>query len=254
MARIENLHEFGLRTEWFSRESLHYNNGKFKTNGDLKRKVNQDGSLKTVEIGEDGSERPYGGNTIVFLLNGDCVERLVDIHAKLYQYCGNLLAEPLQASTFHMTLHDLKNGFLTPELAVQIEKSQAAAKPLLKQIKDSGVVRIRMKATWLFNMNNTSVVLGLAPVDEDNCFRLMQLYELFQKVECIRLPYQLTPHITMAYYKPGTYEECELAGLRRAIEDVNREVRQIKPLEIELSTEQLVYQKFTDMNHYETAE
>ena len=65
MARIENLHEFRLRTEWFSRESLHYNNGKFKTNGDLKRKVNQDGSLKTVEIGEDGSERPYGGNTIV---------------------------------------------------------------------------------------------------------------------------------------------------------------------------------------------
>lgn len=254
MARIESLHEFRLRTEWFSGESIHYNNGEFMTNGELKRKVNEDGSLKTVEIGADGSERPYGGNTVVFLLEGDYVERLVDIQSKLYQFCGNLLAEPLQPSTFHMTLHDLKNRFLTPGLAAQIQKSEAAVKPLLREIKGSGVVRIRMKATYLFNMNNSSVVLGLAPADEDNCYRLMRLYELFQNIESIRLPYQLTPHITMAYYKPGTYKEQELAGLRRAINEVNREVRQLKPLEIELNTEQLVYQTFTDMNHYVTAE
>ena len=254
MARIETLHEFKLRTEWFSKDSIHCNRGEFATNGDLKKKVNPDGSLKTFETGEDGSRRLYRGNTVVFLLDGDCRERLVDIQSKLYDYCGNLLAEPLNPSTFHTTLHDLKNGFLTPELEEQMAKSEAAAKPLLREIKASGVARIRMKVTYLFNMNNTSVVLGLAPADEDNCCRLMTLYELFQNIEAIRLPYQLTPHNTMAYYRPDIYKEEELKGLKRAIEEVNREVRQLKPLEVELNTERLVYQTFSDMNHYVTEE
>ncbi|MBQ8815576.1 MAG: hypothetical protein IJZ85_13900 [Lachnospiraceae bacterium] len=239
MARIENLHEFKLRTEWFSKDSLHFNEGRFMTNGSLKDKVDEEGRLK-----------PFGGNTIIFWLDEDCRERLADIQAQLYTCCGHLLAVPLHPSEFHMTLHDLKSGAPGPELTTQVEKSGKAVMPLLEGIKQNGIARIKMRAEYLFNMMNTSVVVGLSPVDEENCDRLMSLYELFQGIDMVRLPYQLTPHITMAYYRPGVYTEKELAGLKTAIRDVNRELRQLKPLEIELSTEQLEYQRFTDMNHY----
>lgn len=239
MARIESLQEFKLRTEWFSGDSLHYNDGRFITNGNLRSKVDEEGRLK-----------PFAGNTIVFWLEEDCGERLTGIQAQLYARCGHVLAEPLHPSTFHMTLHDLKSGVPGPELSEQVERSEAAVRPLLDGIKENGVARINMRAEYLFNMMNTSVVIGLAPADEENCDRLMTLYELFQKVEMVRLPYQLTPHITLGYFKPGVYTEKELGGLRTAIRDVNRELRQLNPLEIELSTERLDYLQFTDMNHY----
>lgn len=239
MARIENLHEFKLRTEWFSMDSLHLKDGRFITNGSLKDKVDEEGRLK-----------PFGGNTIIFWLDEDSRERLTDIQLQLYTRCGHLLAVPLHPSTFHMTLHDLRSGAPGPELTAQVEKSGKAVMALLDGIRENGVAQIKMRAEYLFNMMNTSVVVGLSPVDEENCTGLMALYELFQGIDMVRLPYQLTPHITMAYYRPGVYMEKELSGLKAAICDVNRELRYLKPLEIELSTEQLVYQRFTDMNHY----
>ena len=160
----------------------------------------------------------------------------------------------MDKSTFHMTLHDLKSGIPSPELLEQIAGSEKAARPVLRAIKTNGVVKIRMKASYLFNMGNTSMVLGLAPVDEENCERLMTLYDLFQRDESIRLPYRLTPHITMAYYRTGNFEESSLDGLRQVIDEVNREISLVRPIEVELSTEQLVYQTFTDMNHYRTVE
>lgn len=52
-----------------------------------------------------------------------------------------------------------------------------------------------------------------------------------------------TPHITMAYFMPGTYTQYDLNCLRRAMRPVE--------LEVELRVEDLHYQVFQDMNHYE---
>ena len=52
----------------------------------------------------------------------------------------------------------------------------------------------------------------------------------------------------MAYYRPGSYPEGELDGLRRVI----REVEEEGPLYVKLSPHQLVYQRFYSMNCYET--
>ena len=105
-----------------------------------------------------------------------------------------------------------------------------------------------MRTTRVFNMMNTSVVLGLEPVDDENCCRLMQMYERFHKI--VPLGYALTPHITLAYYKPGVYPEEYLYALAGAFDTCNQKLGQI----VELDIEGLHYQEFSDMNHYRTIE
>ena len=56
------------------------------------------------------------------------------------------------------------------------------------------------------------------------------------------LGYGLTPHITVAYFRPGVMASQQLSQLRKAFRPVDWEVR--------LEMDKLVYQKFTDMNHY----
>ena len=90
-------------------------------------------------------------------------------------------------------------------------------------------------------MVNTSIVLGLAPAEEETRCRLDGMYTALESV--VPLGYALTPHITMAYFKPGTYTQDDLNYLRQALHPVE--------LDVELRFENLVYQEFTDMNHYE---
>lgn len=90
-------------------------------------------------------------------------------------------------------------------------------------------------------MVNTSIVLGLAPADEDSWHRLDEMYMALETV--VPLGYALTPHITMAYFKPGTWSQYDLNYLRQALHSVE--------LDVELRFEGLFYQEFVDMNHYE---
>jgi hypothetical protein len=99
-----------------------------------------------------------------------------------------------------------------------------------------------MKTTWLFNMVNTSIVLGLAPADEESWRRLDAMYTTLEDV--VRLGYALTPHITMAYFLPGTYTQEQVQRLSATLRHVD--------LEITLDMKNLVFQEFSDMNHYET--
>lgn len=98
-----------------------------------------------------------------------------------------------------------------------------------------------MKTTWLFDMVNTSIVLGLVPADEETWRRLDEMYTALESV--VPLGYALTPHITMAYFKPGTYTQYDLNCLRPALHPV--------VLGVELQFVNLFYQEFVNMNSYE---
>ena len=89
-------------------------------------------------------------------------------------------------------------------------------------------------------MVNTSVVLGLTPADEESWQRLDVMYMELEKV--VPLGYGMTPHITMAYFRPGVYSFEQYLPLKSTL----------KPVEwnVEMKMDQLVYQEFTDMNHY----
>lgn len=204
--------------------------GDFTTNPNLRKKVEEGGNLL-----------PFVGNTVVFLLDEDTKEKLRQLQEELYQAAPDMLAQPLQMSTFHMTLHDLANGSPgQPGLQDYIRYTQERVSQILPAWKDAPP--LRMKMTWLFNMVNTSIVLGLKPADEDSWRRLDEMYTALEDV--VRLGYALTPHITMAYFLPGTYRPEQVQRLSAALRSV--------AMEVTLDLKNLVFQEFSDMNHYET--
>jgi len=197
---------------------------------------------KLVEkVGSNRDFKPFYGNTTVFLLDDQVKATLGRLQQELYDRAGWLLSRRLEPETFHMTLHDLANG---PEKNAALEKAMARAeagtRPLLEQWRD--LPPLRMQTTWLFNMVNTSVVLGLKPADEESWRRLDEMYTALEDV--VRLGYALTPHITMAYFLPGTYTLEQVQRLSAALRSVE--------LEITLDIKNLVLQTFSDMNHYDT--
>lgn len=204
--------------------------GDFYTNPNLTHKVNLAGEFL-----------PFHGNTVVFDLSSDTKLALQGLQKELYQSAGWMLSQRIDPATFHMTLHDLVNApELTDDFKCRMLESEVKAKSILDQWK--GQPSLRMKTTWLFNMVNTSIVLGLAPADEDSWHRLDEMYAALESV--VHLGYALTPHITMAYFKPGNYTQYDLNYLSQALRPVN--------LNVELSLENLFYQEFSDMNHYRT--
>ena len=121
-----------------------------------------------------------------------------------------------------------------------MHRTEEGARAVLRRWQE--LPTIRMEATWLFNMVNTSIVLGLRPADTQSWQLLDEMYHALEDVA--RLGYALTPHITMAYFRPGTYSPEQLRPLAQALKRVE--------LEVELRPQNLVLQSFSDMNHYET--
>lgn len=192
----------------------------------------------TAKVGSEGKLLPFPGNTVVFLLDEDVKASLQRLQEELYQRCGKLLAEPLRLKTFHMTLHDLANGNCLDQRA----QMAAQAAGILDTLRRKPVMTIPMKAVCTFNMVNTSIVLLLEPVNEQAWQQLDDLYLQLQQVR--ELPYALTPHITLAYFRPGCYAGEETEVLRSALRHVD--------LELSLSTGALVLQDFESMNDYRT--
>lgn len=210
------------------------------------RSLPEDGDFCTspglaAKVDASGRILPYAGNTTVFLVDEAAKRRLAELQAGLYAAAPELLAERLGAETFHMTLHSLEDGGPDrPGLSELMRSAQERARPLLESWRGGGP--IRMRATWLFNMVNTSVVLGLAPADGDSYGRLDAMYAALEAVK--PLGYAMTPHITMAYYRPGRYGRAQVEALRAAFRPVE--------LELTLGMDGLVLQDFADMNSYVT--
>lgn len=202
--------------------------GDLTTNPNLCKKVSRTGAFL-----------PFYGNTIVFDLNDTAKVHLQKVQEELYCAAGWMLSQKLDPSTFHMTLHDLVNApEMSDDLKTKMKKAENQAKPILEQWQ--GQRPLVLNATWLFNMVNTSIVLGLRPADEDSWRRLDEMYLTLESV--VPLGYALTPHITMAYFKPGTYSQYDLNCLRKALHPVE--------MELELSMDNLEHQTFVHMNAY----
>ena len=190
------------------------------------------------KVSPEGKLLPFPGNTVVFLLTQEEKEKIAAIRDRLTVMCPHMFGEDLESDTFHVTLHDLANGTLLS----QREEMATLAKTRLDTIRSQSLAPIPMQATWSFNMVNTSVVLGLEPIGEEAWQSLDSLYEQFQQVRF--LDYALTPHITLAYYRPGIYGEAETEKLRAVLKPID--------LQITLHPERLVLQDFDHMNAYHT--
>lgn len=193
------------------------------------------------KVDPQGHYLPFYGNTLVFLLDDTLRAALAAIQQHLYEAAPQMFAQPIDSATLHLTLHDLVNGNAdTPELRRRMQQVRLDAAPFVNRWRTDAPLRLR--GTWLFNMVNTSIVLGLEPLDKMSNIRLDAMYACLEGI--VPLGYDLTPHITLAYFRPGAYDAAALEKLRPVLRPVQ--------LEVTLSMDRLVFQEFTDMNHYVT--
>ena len=228
---MENLQAFHARVDGFQRDSLPHE-GPFTTKPLLVEKVAPDGGL-----------RPFFGNTMIFDLPAEVQLQIARMQVTLHHRCGWMLAQPLTPSTLHMTLHDLLNGVDEAALREPVRQTGEQARAILHELRKE-VQPICLTSTLAFNMTGGSVCLGFAPDTEADCAALMGMHARFQAV--VALNYPLTPHVTLAYFRPGTYGPEEVAQLAAALAEINT----LPPVHITVDADCLHYYRFTDMNTY----
>ena len=228
---MENLHAFHTRVDGFQRDSLPHE-GPFTTKPLLVEKVAPDGAL-----------RPFFGNTMIFDLPADIQLQIARMQLILHHRCPWMLAQPLTPDTLHMTLHDLLNGVDEAALAEPVRRTGEQARSILSDLRREAFP-IRLTSTLAFNMTNGSVALGFAPDTEEDCAALLGMHARFQDV--VTLNYPLTPHVTLAYYKPGSYSPETVNHLADALAQIN----QLPKVHITVDAACLHYYTFRDMNTY----
>jgi len=181
---------------------------------------------------------PFRGETTVFLLPEDVRRRLSLLQEKIYTAAEQMLCkERLRESSFHMTLHDLWNE---ADSRPEPKYSRHQIKAALDSIRRDYPEPLNMRAISLLSMVSTSVVLGLVPADEKSEAALGDMYSRLQALW--PLPYGLTPHITLAYYRPGAYSEPLWRRLGESFS--------VEEFDFQISAKSLVFQCFEDMNKY----
>ena len=228
---MENYKEFLLRIGEFQLPDMDLGKSYFKGKASLAYKIDENNRLKD-----------FFGDTVVFELDDGTKEIIGGIIDEVYVVAPECFAERLRTDTLHMTLHDLSNSPKQEDVAENMERNLEDIK---MRVSRFGKRIIKMKTSVIFNMVNTSLVIGLVPADENEYHKLMELYGIADEV--IKAQYPLTPHITLGYYNVHGFDEKSARALEAAVGRINRR----EPIEITLDTERLYYQRFTSMNRYE---
>lgn len=227
---METYQEFLDRINSFEKKELKYENKYFKGNPSILQKVDKDNSF-----------RKFYGDTIAFALDDIIKETLAEYVELLYQSVPECFCERLTPNTFHVTLHDLSNSPTLRDVAEELFENELKVIERIVEIQE--YKKIKMKSKYIFNMVDTSLVLGLYPVDEGEYRKLMELYCIFDNVK--KLNYPFTPHITLAYYNVNGFDLRAARILENAVSRLNN-----NEFEIELNIYNLYYQKFKSMNNY----
>lgn len=196
------------------------------------------------KVQPDGSYAPFPGSTLVFRMRKPDLYVIELMQQLLYRQLEGteMLAERLPASTIHMTLHDL----VSPENAAQhgaeiLERAAAIVEEIHGEFAGR---RIVMVADRIVNMVAKSLVLMLRPQTELDYALLLEMYRRFDAL--VRLPYPLTPHITLAYFRPGMLDGDRL-GAAVDFAQINPENAPV----FEFDAEALTAQTFRDMRSYQ---
>lgn len=228
---MEHYQDFLNRIDAFEKPELQLGDGDFRVSPSVAAKVC-----------EDNSFRAFYGDTVVFDLSGSEKAAIQSYVDALYRAVPECFCERLIEATFHLTLHDLSNSPVLQDIAEQRIANEQKLKALLsEQPVQHQTIQMRSKA--VFNMVNTSLVMGFCPVSEQEYRKLMRLYERINAVK--ELPYPLTPHITLAYYNSAGFGQAAAGRLAQTVNRLNSE-----GLEITLDTSRLQYQHFQSMNDY----
>ena len=196
-----------------------------------------------AKVDASGKFSRFVGDTVVFDLE-PFHKKFIQEHyiEPLYCVASECFAQKFHESTLHMTLHDLNASADDIVVMHRMFETEIELARKLQRINFSPE-RITMETTCVFNMVNTSLVLGLKPKTEADFEKLMNLYYFVDEI--CQLSYPLTPHITLAYYNRDGFGREQIEAIERVVNNLNRE-----SFELTLSTEKLYYQKFINMNEF----
>lgn len=189
------------------------------------------------KVTDDGEICPFWGDTVVFKFPEDIQSILSQLQKKLYDICGDILAEPLHSRFFHMTLHDLDHVFGCDK---RWDNTCSRVKEILNDFDDG---EISLRPVRVFSMARTSIVIGYIPADNRSFDLLMDWYEAFEKADLFPISYHPTFHITMAYYRPGCHDTRPLSDALACMQDEQLPSLTLKKKDLE-------YWRFKDMNNY----
>lgn len=234
MGCMESYNEFLERVFSFETETMSFGGGDFRTNPSVYKKVADNRQFIN-----------FYGDTVVFDLEDDIKQLLKGYLDLLYRDSEDCFGERLVSNTFHMTLHDLSNSNNLAEIPETMEANQGKLVELLNRNQHLLHTTTEMESPVIFNMVNASLVLGLIPKNENEYAKLIKLYYLINGV--LELPYPLTPHITLAYFSRNGFSEPKARELEAIINELNK-----TKLPVRLDTKNLIYQRYTSMNDYQT--
>lgn len=231
---METYEEFLARIELFETRQMCLGTDGLKGNPSLKKKLNPDNTF-----------RDFFGDTIVFNLDRKMKHRLAEWVDRLYMEVPECFCERLRTDTFHMTLHDLSSSGSLTNVVADVFVNELKVREKIKELQL--VDTIRMKSKYIFNMADTSLVLGLLPVDAAEHEKLRELYQIFDEVK--KLDYPLTPHVTLAYFNRLGFGAEAAKKLEQLVCELNAG-ELANPFEVRLEGKELFYQKFSSMNEY----
>lgn len=206
-------------------------------------------SLK-VKVDEEGTLKPFFGDTVVIPNEKADISRLVAFKNELHHLVGDLCASPLLPEHFHITLHDLSNGRRSESLENNMEDNSEKCRLIFERVagylyKNDDQANIKLISTYAYPSCNISAVLGFAPKTDKDYRIIMNLYNLFDDV--VYLNYWLRMHLTLTYFKPFEFSQRQMLELVDAFNNLNR-----NKIEIQLNLWKMAYQRFDNMNDYKT--
>lgn len=231
---MESYIGFLSRTNSFEKERLELGDQRFVPKDSLSLKVKEDNTFKR-----------FYGDTVVFSLPEEAIQKASKLLDILYQESPECFAKRLPDESLHMTLHDL----VSSESLDTIEATMREHEKVMEVIKRCNMLPdklIHMKTNYVINMVHTSLVLAAQPCSKIDFQRLMKFYHVFEEV--VKLPYPFTPHITLAYYNVNGFDGASAQKLSRVVTKLNQDAT--KGFEFYIATKDLIYQTFTSMEDY----
>lgn len=196
---------------------------------------------------EDGSFHCFYGDTIVFQLSEDTKQFLGEVQTSLYGQAAGILAEKLPVESFHITLHDLSSSVVQQDIRTEMKAHQDRMPEIMSFLKSKGAVCL--KAKGMANMVSSSIVMLFEPEKVEDHDTIQEMYECVEKI--YPLPYPLTLHSTLAYYKPGIYDPKQWGKLYQLLDVFNRKYAGERKFVIDAHMTE--YQVFSSMKDYITA-
>lgn len=228
---MESYSKFKDRINSFEVPSFGIDAHNFIPSNSVKQKITSDRDFK-----------PFYGDTIVFDLSDEDKRKVFYFVDRLYESIPDCFSKKLYEKTMHLTLHDLINSPNLESIHSQMTANHSAIRGIIDRERIS-YDTIKMRSNYIINMMNTSVVMCFFPIDEIEYEKIIRLYSMVDEV--FSLPYPFIPHVTLAYFNPNGFDESLAQRLTDCVNSLNKH-----SVDITLTTDKLVYQRFSSMNSY----